>query len=167
MSASFVSKTVSLPLTQMQWLTEKFGNVTKGLQHIVYDKMETEIMDTLTAKNGSEVNLVEEEQDEKVNYDEEETRYLEEFNLTEDEKEAADEEVGQIMDEIYDRLEQHYVEEYFDRLRAKTEKERYIGRRLELLQIESFGHFCGMSQGLMVGSMGYPKPELGFPFKRL
>lgn len=167
MSASFVSKTVSLPLTQMQWLTEKFGNVTKGLQQIVDDKMETEKMDTLTAKNGSEVNEVEEEQDENVNYDEEETRYLEEFELSEDEKRVADEEVGQIMDEIYDRLEMHYVEEYFDRLRAKTEKERYIGRRLQLLQIESFGHFAGMAQGLMVGSMGYPKPELGFPFKRL
>ena len=42
MNETFVSKTVSLRLEQIQWLAEKYGNVTKGIQTIINEKMEDE-----------------------------------------------------------------------------------------------------------------------------
>ena len=102
-----------------------------------------------------------------VDYDGEETRELDEFNLAEDEREEADAIVGQIMADIYERLEQDYCDEYCDRLYADTEKERYIGRKLQVLQIESFCHFCQMSEGFKVQAVGYPNPDLSFPYRHL
>lgn len=40
MKEVFVGKTVSMPVEQIQWLTEKYGNVTKGIQAIIKQKME-------------------------------------------------------------------------------------------------------------------------------
>ena len=120
-----------------------------------------------TFKNDLVLEMNNEDEETKIDYEQEEERYLDEFNLTKEEKAEADEEVGQIMDEIYDCLERHYLDEYFNRLYAKTEKERYIGRKLELLQTDSFLHFTGMCQGRTVTCVGHNNPELCFPFKRL
>ena len=49
MSETYVSKTVSMTLEQVQWLAEKYGNVTKGIQAIINEKMEDE-------RNGNEAN---------------------------------------------------------------------------------------------------------------
>lgn len=120
-----------------------------------------------TFKNDLVLEMNNEDEETKIDYEQEEQRYLDEFNLTKEEKAEADEEVGHIMDEIYDCLERHYLDEYFNRLHAKTEKERYIGRKLELLQTDSFFHFTGMCQGRTVTCVKHHKPELCFPFKRL
>ena len=40
MNETYVSKTVSMKLEQVQWLNKNYGNVTKGIQKIVNEKME-------------------------------------------------------------------------------------------------------------------------------
>lgn len=42
MSETFVSKTVSLKLNQVQWLIDRYGNVTTGIQAIINNEMENE-----------------------------------------------------------------------------------------------------------------------------
>ena len=96
-----------------------------------------------TFKNDLVLEMNNEDEETKIDYEQEEQRYLDEFNLTKEEKAEADEEVGQIMDEIYERLEQHYLDEYFNRLHAKTEKERYI-EETQALPDGQFLHFTGM-----------------------
>ena len=73
-----------------------------------------------TLKNDPVLEMTNEDEATKIDYEQEEERYLDEFNLTKEEKAEADEEVGQIMDEIYDCLERHYLDEYFNRLHAKN-----------------------------------------------
>ena len=42
MNETFVSKTVSLSLAQVQWLQHTFGNVSKGIQTIVEQHIQSE-----------------------------------------------------------------------------------------------------------------------------
>ena len=107
------------------------------------------------------------EQPEIPEYEEEETRELYEYDLSEEEKESADEEIGEFMDHIYEWLEAKYGEVYCGKSNGDTEKDRYIGRKIQLLQEQSFAHFCRMSEGIDVIPVGRVNPDIAFPFKRL
>ena len=51
MKETCVSKTVSLKLGQVQWLTEQYGNVTRGMQSIIEDKMDAETNNRLAKQS--------------------------------------------------------------------------------------------------------------------
>ena len=57
MNETFVSKTVSLSLTQVQWLSEKYGNVTKGIQQVIQERLmaKTEPIEATNHVNDNKV----------------------------------------------------------------------------------------------------------------
>ena len=100
----------------------------------------------------------------------EEERELGEFELTEDEFAEANTLVGEIMEGVYESLETHLVNKYSDRLYAASEKERFIGRKLQVIQIELFHCFATLCQGLLPSSLLARRERcerLEFPYKFL
>jgi len=100
----------------------------------------------------------------------EEERELGEFELTEDEFAEANALVGEIMERVFESVDGQLVGEFGSRLYATSEKERFIGRKLEVIQKELFFCFTALCQGMLPTStvpVGLPCGRLEFPYKFL